>query len=360
MALAAEPMSLLPRRPRVLPGLAVLRRGARDVQIGIDPKHGVLVDGLDEHLMALLAAIDGRLTVPELLELAGPDEDDKQTAIALLTSLAEAGLLDDASPRDGIGVDAPARLSADATAWALRTGNPRRRMAGYRGQAAVLVQGEGRLGVALACLLAAAGIGWIDFAAAGKVRAEDTGTGYLDSDVSRPRGEAGVEAVHRAVSGIRTGTLPTIRRPDLAVLTDHVIASPSVIAPLHAEGVPHLIVRMRDGTGVIGPLVVPGRTSCLHCVELHRTDLDPAWPAVAVQLAGRPQAADLTCAQATAGVAAAQVLLALEWWLTGEGSPVLWNTSLEIDAFRGTITSRGWQPHPDCRCGAARGEEASV
>jgi hypothetical protein len=29
------------------------------------------------------------------------------------------------------------------------------------------------------------------------------------------------------------------------------------------QGVPHLAVRVRDGTGLVGPLVIPGVTSCL-------------------------------------------------------------------------------------------------
>jgi hypothetical protein len=32
---------------------------------------------------------------------------------------------------------------------------------------------------------------------------------------------------------------------------------------LHSQGVAHLAVRVRDGTGLVGPLVVPGVTSCL-------------------------------------------------------------------------------------------------
>jgi hypothetical protein len=32
---------------------------------------------------------------------------------------------------------------------------------------------------------------------------------------------------------------------------------------LHRQGVAHLAVRARDGTDLVGPLVVPGVTSCL-------------------------------------------------------------------------------------------------
>ena len=31
------------------------------------------------------------------------------------------------------------------------------------------------------------------------------------------------------------------------------------------QGVAHLPVRVRDGTGLVGPLVIPGQTSCLGC-----------------------------------------------------------------------------------------------
>ena len=353
-----QPTVELPRRPRVLPGLAVLRRGDHEVQIGIDPRHGVLLDNMSEGLIDLLPAMNGQVTVPELLDRF-TDERSRQAAMVLLTSLADAGLLDDASPPEE-GPPTPARLSADATAWALRTGNPRRQLVVSRRQAAVVVRGEGRLGVAIAGLLAAAGVGWVDFGAVGKVRAEDTGTGYLDSDVDLPRQEAGVAAIHRSVCTARTGTLPPARKPDLAVLTDLVVPSPSMIAPLHAEGVPYLLARMRDGTGVVGPLIVPGRTSCPHCMDLQRSDLDPAWPRLALQLAGRPQPGELAATQATAGLATAQALQTLDWWLAGGHIPAIWNTSLELDAVAGTVSSRPWEPHPDCRCGAVEAEEASV
>lgn len=350
-----QTQSDLPRRPRVLPGLAVLRRGDRELQIGIDPRHGVLLGNLSEDLLDLLPALTGQATVPELLARF-PDERSRQAAMTLLASLADAGLLDDAAPPGSeLG-----RLSADATAWALRTGNPRRLLAVNRQQAAVVVRGEGRLGVAVACLLAAAGVGWVDFGAAGVVRPEDTGTGYLDTDVDRSRQEAGIAAVHRSAASATTGPLPPARRPDLAVLTDLVVPSPNLTAPLHHEGVPYLLARMRDGTGVVGPLIVPGRTACSQCMDLRRSDLDPAWPTLALQLADRPQPGELAAAHAAAGFAVTHALAALDWWLNGDGVPALWNTSLEIDTAAGTVTTRPWQPHPDCRCGTVKAEEASV
>ena len=68
---------------------------------------------------------------------------------------------------------------------------------------------------------------------------------------------------------------------DLVVLTDYLVADPRMVRELHSQGVAHLPVRVRDGTGLVGPLVIPGVTSCLACADLHRSDRDAAWPAIA-------------------------------------------------------------------------------
>jgi hypothetical protein len=50
---------------------------------------------------------------------------------------------------------------------------------------------------------------------------------------------------------------------DLVVLSDYLVADPRLVRDLHSQGVAHLVVRVRDGTGLVGPLVIPGVTSCL-------------------------------------------------------------------------------------------------
>ena len=70
---------------------------------------------------------------------------------------------------------------------------------------------------------------------------------------------------------------------------------------------PHLLVRVRDGNGLVGPMVVPGVTSCLRCADLHRSDHDAAWPAVAAQLRDTVGTADRATVLATAALAVNQV-----------------------------------------------------
>jgi len=94
---------------------------------------------------------------------------------------------------------------------------------------------------------------------------------------------------------------------DLVVLSDYLVADPRMVRDLHSQGVSHLPVRVRDGTGLVGPLVIPGVTSCLGCADLHRSDRDAAWPAIAAQLRDTVGVADRATLLATAALALSQV-----------------------------------------------------
>jgi bacteriocin biosynthesis cyclodehydratase domain-containing protein len=48
--------------------------------------------------------------------------------------------------------------------------------------------------------------------------------------------------------------------------------------------VSHLPVVTDEDRVRIGPVVIPGLTPCLTCLDLHRTDWDHAWPALLPQL----------------------------------------------------------------------------
>ncbi|BBX17867.1 cyclodehydratase [Mycolicibacterium duvalii] len=141
---------------------------------------------------------------------------------------------------------------------------------------------------------------------------------------------------------------------DLAVLTDYLVADPRVVRDLHDCGVPHLPVRVRDGTGLIGPLVIPGVTSCLRCADMHRSDRDSAWPAVASQLCRTVGTADRATVLATAGLALGEidrVVRALAYDGTGPAPlPSTLDTTVEFDVRTGAVTTRKWSRHPECSC----------
>jgi bacteriocin biosynthesis cyclodehydratase domain-containing protein len=345
MGIDEQDLTTLQRRPRVLPGLSVVLRRPGELQIGTDPRHAVVIDDLPAAFVDELLALDGQHTVAELGERIAAREEDRAEFLDLLARLEAVGLVDDV-------VAIPGRLVPETTSRALRTGRSGALLPTARGRASVVVHGNGRIAVAVGSLLAAAGVGRVHVVAGGAVAPEDTGCGYLDADVGRPRRDAAVDAVRRASSDVRTGWSTV---PDFVVLADALVPPPELVNVLMAGGTPHLVVRVREGTGVIGPLVVPGRTSCVRCADLHRTDRDPCWPAVAVQLADRTQPADLAAASATAALAAGQVLGALDQALSDQVAPPTWNATLELDPVLGTVERRTWHPHPACGCGSGAG-----
>jgi bacteriocin biosynthesis cyclodehydratase domain-containing protein len=143
---------------------------------------------------------------------------------------------------------------------------------------------------------------------------------------------------------------------DLVVLSDFLVADPRVLHDLHQARVPHLPVRVRDGTGLVGPLVIPGVTSCLGCADLYRSDRDAAWPAVAAQLRDAVGSADRATMLGTAALALNQVDRVIQAVhesddprRAGEPPPTL-DTTLEFDIRTGSTVSRRWARHPRCQC----------
>jgi hypothetical protein len=331
--------SKLPRRLRLLAGLPVLHRGDGEIQLGLDPKHAVVIEGVTKIVTDSVHQLDERARTQDLLERI--PEGDRPALRMLLRELLRIGLIEDATK-----AGTPCRLTADATTWALRTGARPSQLAASRGRFSVLVHGSGRIAVALASLLVTAGVGAVEVDAEGLVAPEDTGCGYRDEDVGRPRRIAARHALERH------GRVRHVINPDLVVLTDCAVPEPEFVTRLLSNSVPHLSARVREGTAIVGPFVVPGRTSCLGCADLHRADRDNSWPTLAAQLVGKAQPADLTCTHVTAALAVEQVLQALGWLLTGRRRPPTWNTTIELDPFHGKAEHRAWPVHPYCSCGA--------
>lgn len=140
---------------------------------------------------------------------------------------------------------------------------------------------------------------------------------------------------------------------DLVVLADYLVADPRLVRDLHSKGVAHLPVRVRDGTGLVGPLVIPGVTSCLGCADLHRSDRDAAWPAIAAQLRDTVGVADRATLLATAALAVSQVnrvIAAVRGADAASDPPSALNATLEFDLNAGSLVARQWTKHPLCSC----------
>jgi bacteriocin biosynthesis cyclodehydratase domain-containing protein len=121
-------------------------------------------------------------------------------------------------------------------------------------------------------------------------------------------------------------------------------------ASLMRDHVPHLAVAADEAIGVVGPLVIPGRTACLRCLDLTRAERDPAWPLILAQLEGRepdPCACDAPLAAAVAAQAAAQVLAFIDRAVAADA---VVNGTLELVLPGWQWRRRTWPRHPGCSC----------
>lgn len=266
------------------PSLAILNRSDGSIQLGWDPEHAML-------LRPPPNVVDGETLATRLQQLRGLDCEQVAAAIR------ELGF----SPSD------TATMMADLDAAGLleqpeRPQRPR----------SIRVHGRGPLADAV----------W-------------TGLSRLGRTTSRSRSHsAGVDI--------------SAWRHDLVVLTDRLVAEPQLVERLHEVGLRHLQVRIRDGRGIVGPLVIPGETSCLRCADLTRRDHDADWPFLAAQLHGRIGHARPAAVAATAALALDQLDVACS--SSPRRSPAILNATLELDLESHRIDKRQWPRHQACDC----------
>ena len=306
-------------RPALKPGLLPVWRDRDTLQIGIDPRRAVALTGM-AGVAWVVSLLDGSRDRTQVVRAAAGRGIPPEAAERVLALLAAAGALDDfpAATLRVLAQPQRARLAAELAAASLarRDGDGGARNLARRQAALVQVYGRGRAAAGIGSLLAASGIG----------------------DVTRA-GQAG-----------ETAAAPGWPRPDLAVLTGR--QPMELRASLMGEQIPHLAVSADEAIGIVGPLVIPGRTACLRCLDLARSERDPAWPLILAQLAGRepdPPACDAPLAAAVAAQAAAQALAFVDY--PAEPGAVT-NGTLELVLPGWQWRRRTWPCHQGCSCGS--------
>ena len=362
-------------RPLIHPALARVWRDPTTIQIGLDPARALVLGGLTTLDATVLRSLDGRTDTFMLRSNATDQGGDATVADRLLDVLQSAGVLvdydrlqpadrPDAPPDSESAPDggerpgesemrAPDRASLGILTGALDGGAAAMQA---RQAAWVEVRGAGRVGAQIVRLLDAAGVGRTSAVDPGPASAHDVAPGGL---AARHVGRARDETIQRLVSGTRARSRALRRHPAASEVDpptpDFVVLAPAAGTAvvqggeaLVAAGTTHLAARVVELTGIVGPLVVPGRTSCLRCLELHRGDRDPAWPRIAAQAAHRGSsvsACDVTLATQVAALAAQQVLASLDGF-----SPATVDGTVEVSLPYGLPRRRSWRPHPACGC----------
>ncbi|MGZ4487693.1 MAG: hypothetical protein ACXVW1_07160 [Nocardioides sp.] len=272
----------LPHHPVLLPGLRVLRRDDRHLQVGLDAPHRLVLPDVAEvrSLLERLRAGTGPLpTTP--------------TARRALAELDEAGLL----------------VEADALASALRA-------APDRGTVAALFAAHGADAVRRVAARRAA----------------------------RVAVEAPPALRHPVVDLLRaSGLTPVEDDPALLLLLETGPVARDRLDDAVRAGLPHLVV----GAGCVGPLVLPGATACLRCVDAHQSAADPRRALLLEQVAATPPSLEPHDAVTTTLVAAWAVRDVLAF-VDGDES-VTWSATLTLGPT-GAPRRTAYPRHPHCGC----------
>jgi ThiF family protein len=350
-------------RPALKVGLRPLWRDKDTLQIGIDPRRARALTGLGK-AAAIVSLLDGSRDIADVVRTAGTYGIRPDIVHRVIELLASAGVLDDfpAGLRAALPDYLRARIGPELACAALAYGHG-------DGGAAVLarrratfarVYGAGRVGACVATFLAASGVAWVSSVDTGTAEAADVMPGGLGAaDVGTGRAAGVARAVHRVAPEVRTADDPG-RLPDLAVIVGW--PDPVLLASLIRDGVPHLVVHADEAIGAVGPLVVPGRSACVRCVDLSKAARDPAWPRILAQasgLSGAPagtRACDTVLAAAAAALATAQLLT----FIDGAGPPAAVGSTLEVVLPEWQWQRRAWPAHPACTCGAVSRQAATA
>jgi hypothetical protein len=308
-------------RPALRPGLLPLWRDRDTVQIGIDPRRAVAISGMRQ-ASDVIRLLDGSRERDQLVAEASVLGVQPAVTERVITLLAAAGVLVDFSsdllrslPPELTQQLMPVLAAASVTA---EDGDGGVRLIARRSSTTVLVCGAGPIAAIITDLLTRSGLA------------------TRSSPVTPIRQLAGPQ--------------PT-DPPHLIVLVGH--QSPAETAELSRVRLPHLGVYADEAIGVVGPLVRPGITACLRCIDLAKTERDPAWPLILAQLAGRsaePLACDAVLATTVAAQAAAQALAFADQAPLAHATA---NGTLELVCPTWQWRRRSWLPHPACCCGSS-------
>jgi hypothetical protein len=317
------------------PAARMLWRETDVVQFELGDR-AVVVDGLAAPAArALTARREDQAAVPE-------------EAGSAFRQLAELGMVWPRMPADTRHSPPLPRLASELAALSTQVGPSAAGLLALRRSATVAVQGTGRVGPHVGAVLAAAGVGNVHFLATVDARLHHAQPGGITiGDEGQGLARSARGAVLRAAPGTNVRP-PRNTAPDLVVLAVDEPLDDDRREALHRRGTAHLPVALGPSGAVIGPLVLPGLTSCLRCADLHRTDRDAAWPRLAVQLTlarRRGPASEVAVATIAAGITAMQALQFLDGL-----EPACLDGTLELHPPDWRVRRRSWPAHPRCGC----------
>lgn len=304
--------------PRLAPNTPVLQRGHDAVQIGLSPGPAVILQDMDPSIGTVISLLDG---CHHVREIHATGQLDPGLIDWTLSALDQAGLLSEGvRPR-------PARSEL----------------------ARIRLVGAGTLGKEMARHLARPDVDVLYL----------VDNNPLDSSLypGLPRGATCAEALRRQLlamipAGQRVVAVNHWTKPEGAachftiVATDAAECDRAISDSLLRDDQSHLFVRTLGEGVVVGPLVVPGQSACMRCLDLTRCEADANWPLLVAQLPRIRTTPVPLLTHWAAAVAATQV-----WAFLGGHRPESFGSTIEITPDSYATRLRRWPMHPACGCG---------
>lgn len=119
-----------------------------------------------------------------------------------------------------------------------------------------------------------------------------------------------------------------------------------------SEGIPHLQLSQCDAHSIdIGPLVIPGESACLNCVQLHGRDFLPPFISLATLGSLVNQRRRELTAASTSFVAGVLTPYICEFAARGESALIGRSITINLLEPLHNIGHHHWNFHPECGCG---------
>ncbi|MFT3943509.1 MAG: hypothetical protein QM705_06765 [Ancrocorticia sp.] len=258
---------------QIVAGLGVYWRTRDVLQIGLDPRVGVLIEGLSRSEQEIVTFLTKSRTAAEINAMAGLKGISEERIAAILALLHRSGVL------EGLVLPAPTSTHAALTQGhslpTVRTnsGSPSRE------HHHVHITRLDPLGTEIGLRLAQLGVGTVSFSDPAPVQSSDHP--MLWPNWHGAAREQAMTTVLRQFSS--TTSTMSEEPPGVVVFTGAHFIHPYVTRLCMDEDIPHLLAWEEEIDVCVGPLVEPHSSSCAACMFHNRMSVDPAWNILAAQ-----------------------------------------------------------------------------
>lgn len=368
----------------LISGAPVVARSSTVVQVGRESSRSLVLHHAPTDSVQILTSLDGTVCAGDVLRRY---QADQQLWSELLGRLLDAELLVPAADWTFPGVGAGPFLEPERDSLVHRHGVAvARRVMQGRQDAIIVVRGSGRVATSVATSLALAGIGhvhqqpdralrltdlpdfpapthsWADRSRTPPPSHPGDGPGIPESATrdlaAGPSPRTGVPTradsarlaanLRRVAPSVKVHPPAAHHRVGLVVLAGDGPPAPSLAAELTRSCTAHLAVCAGLSAAVVGPLVLPGRSSCLICALHSRADLDGTRPAFEAGLRREFVVPPVQLVCSITALAVADVLDHLD----GINVPTTVDGTLEWQLGEKGPRRRSWAVHPKCGCSA--------